>query len=155
MKCDEGDEMGGTIVCGMSDSAGSHAAAQLAAALAARLGLRLVLVHVVERTTPGDAIERRLREEPALETIAREVGGVDVRVVVGSRVDGIVRVAAEEGADVIVIGSRLRGAAGRRFRCSLVHDLGAATLVPVVIAPPVTRARSPRRLALAMAPFGR
>jgi nucleotide-binding universal stress UspA family protein len=119
--------------------------------------LRLVLVQVVvEQTTPlGDAIDRRLREEKALETIARELGGVDTRVVAGSRVDGIARVAAEEGADAIVIGSRPRGGAGRQLRCSLVHDLEAATLVPVVIAPPVTRARSPRRLALAMAPFGR
>ena len=148
--------MGGTIVCGVSDSEGGRAAAQLAAALAARLGLRLVLVHVVvEHTTlSGDASERRLREEQALETIARELGGVDVRVVVGGRVDGIARVAAEEGADAIVLGSRLRGAAGRQLRCSLVHDLEAATLVPVVIAPPATRARSSRRLALAVTPFG-
>ena len=149
--------MGGTIVCGVSDSEGSRAAAQLAAALAARLGLRLVLVHVVvERTTlSGDAIERRLREEQALETVARELGGVDVRVVLGSRVDGIARVAAEEGADAIVIGSRLRGASRRQLRCSLVHDLEAATLVPVLIAPPATRSRSSRRLALAVAPVGR
>lgn len=147
--------MGGTIVCGVSDSDGSRVAAQLSAALAARLGLRLVLVHVVvERTTLAhDAIERRVREEgAALEAIARELGGVEARIVVGSRVDGIARVAAEEGADAIVVGSRPRGARGRQLRCSLVHGLEAATTVPVMIAPPATRARSPRRLALATAP---
>ena len=117
----KGTGWGGTIVCGVSTSEGSRAAAQLAAALAARLGLRLVLVHVVvERATlPGDATERRLREKQALEAIARELGGVEARVVVGGRVDAIARVAAEEGADAIVVGSRPRGARGRQLRCSL------------------------------------
>jgi nucleotide-binding universal stress UspA family protein len=146
--------MGGTIICGVSDSDGSRVAARLAAALAARLGLRLVLVHVVvEGTTlPHDAIERRVRAERALEAIVGELGGVEARIVVGSRVDEIARVAAEEGADAIVVGSRSHGARGRQLRCSLVHDLEAATAVPVMIAPPATRARNPRRLALATAP---
>ena len=136
--------MGGTIICGVSDSDGSRAAAELAAALAARLCLRLVLVHV--------AVDASARDELALEAIARGLGGVEVRIVTGARVEGIVRVAAEEGADAIVVGSRLCGAPSRRLRCSLVHDLEAATSVPIVIAPPATRARSARRLALATSP---
>ncbi len=132
--------MGGTIICGVSDSDGGRAAGDLAAALAARLCLRLVLVHV--------AVDGSARDESRFEAIARGLGGVEVRIVTGARVDGIVRVAAEEGADVIVVGSRLCGAPSRRLRCSLVHDLEAATSVPVVIAPPATRARSARRLAL-------
>jgi hypothetical protein len=36
--------MGGTIVCGVSETAEGRAAAHLAAALGGRLGLRLVLV---------------------------------------------------------------------------------------------------------------
>ena len=132
--------MGGTIICGVSDSDGGRAAGDLAAALAARLCLRLVLVHV--------AVDGSARDESTFEAIARGLGGAEVRIVTGACVDGIVRVAAEEGADVIVVGSRLCGAPSRRLRCSLVHDLEAATSVPVVIAPPATRARSARRLAL-------
>lgn len=141
---DGGKRMGGTIICGVSDSDGSRAAAEVAAALAARLCSRLVLVHV--------AVEWHARDECALEAMASGLGGVEVRIVRGARVDGIARVAAEEGADAIVVGSRLCGASSRRLRCSLVHDLEAATSVPVVIAPPATRARSARRLALATVP---
>jgi len=64
-------------------------------------------------------------------------------------------VAVEEGADVIVVGSRPRGARGRQLRCSLARELEAAQGVPVLIAPPATRSRSARRLALAEAPSGR
>ena len=50
-----------------------------------------------------------------LEAIAREVGdAAEVRVVLGNRVDGLAQAAAEEGADVIVLGSR----ATRRARQS-------------------------------------
>ena len=70
----------------------------------------------------------------------------------GNRVDGLVQTAAEEGADVIVLGSRPRGARGRQLRCTLACELEAATVVPVLIAPPATRERSGRRLALSKPP---
>ncbi len=151
--------MYGTIVCGVTDGAEGRAAAQLAAALAARLGLRLVLVHVVAGPVEvaRDGTERPAAGgiRPTLEAIAREVGGaVEVRIVRGNRVDGLVRTAAEEGADVIVLGSRLRGARGRQLRCALACELEAATDVPVLVAPPATRERSGRRLALVEAAAG-
>ena len=133
--------MHGTVVCGVTDSAESRGAAQLAAALAARLGLRLVLVRVVDERLDGD---------DTLEAVARDVGGVaEIRVALGNRVDALAKVAAEEGADVIVLGSRARG---HRLRCTLAQELEAATAVPVVIAPPASRGRSGRRLALVEAP---
>ena len=90
--------------------------------------------------------------ERPLEAIARELcADVEIRVVAGNRVDGLAQVAAEEGADVIVLGSRPRGARGRQLRCTLARELEAATGVPVLIAPPATRKRSGRRLALAEA----
>ncbi len=130
----------------------ARAATQLAAALAARLGLRLVLVHVTAATRE---VEHDGTEEPGrgaiertLEAIAREVGDAEARVVWGNRVDGLAQAAAEEGADVIVLGSRARGARGRQLRCGLARELEAATVVPVVIAPPATRKRGGRRLAV-------
>jgi nucleotide-binding universal stress UspA family protein len=138
--------MYGTIVCGITEAPEARAAAQLAAALAGRLGLRVVLVHV---SIPHGA-------EPALGELASELGGhVEARVVSGNRADGLASVAADEGADAIVLGSRPRGARGRRLCCALARELEAITDVPVLIAPPATRERSARRLALAGAPPGR
>ena len=138
--------MYGTVVCGFTETPEARAAAQLAAALAERLGLRLVLVHVSFR----HGAERAIGE------LADELGGhVEARVVSGNRADGLASVAADEGADMIVLGSRPRGARGRQLCCALARELEAVTDVPVLIAPPATRARSGRRLALAEAPPGR
>jgi nucleotide-binding universal stress UspA family protein len=161
--------MHGTIVCGVTGAPEGRAAAQLAAAVANRLGLRLVLVHVVAAagSHPTDAAteHEHLLEYGvvgnALDAIALDhagaigAGAVETRIVAGNRVDALVQVAAEEGADVIVVGSRPRGARGRQLRCSLARELEAAQSVPVLIAPPATRRRSTRRLALAEAPSGR
>ena len=144
----------GTIVCGVTDSAHGRAAAQLAAAISARVGLRLVLVHVVEARPRShhDAVESRVsRMHGALEVIAREIGDADTRIVYGNRVDGLAQVAADEGADAIVLGSRPRRALGLGLHCPLAQELEAAQDVPVLIAPPATHARSGRRLALAAA----
>lgn len=135
--------MHGTIVCGITASPEARGAAQAAAALAARLDLRLVLVHVADGTARRDAVSG-----PALEEVARDLGGhVEARIVHGNRVDGLAQAAADEGADAIVLGARGRGS--RVLRCGLARRLEAAQTVPVVVAPPATRARSGRRLALA------
>jgi len=142
--------MHGTIVCGVSQTPEARAAAQLAAALATRLGLRLVLVHIVAADREDGDVEE------TLESVVNGLGDeIEVRVVHGNRVDGLARVAADEGADAIVLGARPRGARGRQLRCTLARQLEAAQSVPVLIAPPATRARSGRRLGLAEAGAGR
>jgi nucleotide-binding universal stress UspA family protein len=73
----------------------------------------------------------------------------ETRIAVGDHVEALTRVAAEEGADLIIVGSRAVGFGGRNLRCGLVRDLEAATPVPVLVAPPSTRKRSERRLGLA------
>ena len=144
--------MHGTIVCGVADSAEGRAAPQLAAAVAARLGLRLVLVHVVARGEADEAGEPHPAEQ-ALAEIARALDdGAETRVVHGNAVDCLAEVAAEEGADVIVLGSRSHGARGRQLGCALACELAAIQSVPVVIAPPSTHAPSRHRLGLAVAP---
>jgi nucleotide-binding universal stress UspA family protein len=141
--------MHGTIVCGVTDTPEAHAAAQQAGAIAARLGLRLVLVHVVEPQRANADVEVILGE------VARGLGDeVELRIVRGGRVDELARVASDEGADAIVLGGRARGARGRQVRCALACQLEAVQSVPVLIAPPGTRARSDRRLGLAEASFG-
>ena len=125
--------MGGTIVCDVTDPLEGRSAAQFASALAARLGLRVVFASV-------DAV-------PA----AHEPGGdVEVRLAHGDHAEALARVAAEEGADLVIVGSRAVGFGGRNLRCRLAKDLEAATPVPVLVAPPSTRKRTERRLALAL-----
>jgi nucleotide-binding universal stress UspA family protein len=127
--------MGGTIVCGVTGTAAAHDASELAAALAARLGLRLVLVNVSGGGDTGCA------------------GGAEsdeVRVVQGTPAQALAEVADEEGADLIVLGSRAAGLRRRLLRSGLVRELEAATHVPVLVAPPSTRARSGHRLTLAV-----
>jgi len=127
--------MGGTIVCDVTDPLVGRGAAEFAAALGARLGLRLVLVHV------GGKGER------GLEAIGRGLAqAAETRVAVGDHAEALARVAAEEGADLVVVGARPAGLGGRNLRWTLARELEAATPVPVLVAPPSTRKRSGRRL---------
>jgi nucleotide-binding universal stress UspA family protein len=149
----------GTIVCGVVDSDGARGALQLASALSDRLRLRLVLAHVVGGAGLGGragieraALARRVDGAVRLMSqVAHEQGlsgAVAARAAVGDRAESIARIAAEEGADLIVLGSRPDGLLKRGLRCSLVRELETTTSCPVVIAPPPTRRRSGRRLTL-------
>ena len=132
--------MGGTIVCGVTGTAAARDASELAAALAARLGLRLVLVHVSRDGGPGPAAVAWPEE---------------VRVIKGIPAQALAEVADEEGADLIVLGSRVAGFGRRLLRSGLATELEAATHVPVLVVPPSTRGRSVHRLALAVEAGGR
>ena len=145
--------MGGTIVCDVTDPPAGQNAAEYAGALGARLGLRLVLVYVVS-AVPAVARESLTgrhdwsRAERTLEEVARVVGhAAETRIAAGARPEALARVAAEEGADLVVVAARPAGVGGRKLNWSLARELEAATPVPVLLAPPSTRKRSDRRLA--------
>jgi nucleotide-binding universal stress UspA family protein len=149
--------MGGTIICGVNEAPDGRSAAELACALGARLGLRLVLVHVVDGLPAGGhesltARQRQTGAETILNAIAREIGnGTEKRIMLGDRAEALAQVAAEEGADLVVIGSRPAGFGNRKLRSTLARELEAATPVPVVVVPPATRKRAEQRLAPAAA----
>jgi nucleotide-binding universal stress UspA family protein len=144
--------MPGTIVCGVTDSEAGRGALALAAELSERLGLRLVLVHVADRiaqlddngvgsegvSTPTDGkgagrLVARLAAEHGVAGTAEWRSGVgDPAALVG-------RIAAEEAADLIVVGSRTRGRLRRGLESRLARQLETETPVPVLIAPPRTR----------------
>jgi nucleotide-binding universal stress UspA family protein len=134
--------MGGTIVCDVTDPLAGRSAGEFASALGARLGLRLVLVAVVAAADDRDAAGRVVAA--IVTELAREA---ETRVAVGGHVEALARVAAEEGADIVVVGARPAGLGGRHLRAALARELEAATAVPVLVAPPSTRRRSGRRLA--------
>jgi nucleotide-binding universal stress UspA family protein len=93
------------------------------------------------------ARQRQTRAEQSLDAIACELAsGAEKRVVLGNRAEALAQVAAEAGADLIVLGSRATGLGSRKLRCTLARALEAATPVPVLVAPPSTRKRSDHRL---------
>jgi nucleotide-binding universal stress UspA family protein len=149
--------MGGTIICDVTEAVAGRSAAEFAGALAARLDLRLVLVYVLTAAPNGadesvTARQERTGAEQTLDEIAREIGhDAELRLVVGGHAEAVARVAAEEGADLVVVGGRPAGLGRRNLRWTLARQLEAATPVPVLVAPPSTRKRSDRRLAVAEA----
>jgi nucleotide-binding universal stress UspA family protein len=146
--------MPGTIVCGVTDSYAGRGALAVAAELSEGLGLRLVLVHVADGIPPldvkGDSMESvstRADREGAARLVARlavEHGvaeSAEQRSAVGDPAALLGQIAAEEAADVIVIGARVRGWRGR-LESRLARQLETTTPVPVVIALPRTRRAS-------------
>lgn len=146
--------MRGTIVCGMTDSDEGHSALELGVELSQRLGFRLVLAHVAEGLSPleghGDDNESvtmkssRRGGELVLARLAQEHGvgrTAECRVAVGEPALLVGQIAAEEAADVIVVGSRARRWPGRGLQSKLAEVLGRETPVPVVIAPPANGRR--------------
>ena len=141
--------MRGTLICGVADSDEGRAAVELGVELSQRLGLRLVLAHVAQGFYPHDAAEDgaesvamkgdRIQAERLLVALAEEYGITETaerRSSVGDRAVLLGQIAAEEAADVILVGSRVRGWRGRGLQSSLAEELKATTPVPIVIAPP-------------------
>ena len=140
--------MRGTIVCGVTDGDEGRAALAVAAELSERLRLRLVLVHVADGIAPsdvnGDSVTTRADRQEAARFVARlaaEHGVADraeQRSAVGEPAALLGQIAAEEAADLIVVGSRARGRLRHRLESRLARQLETTTPVPVLIAPPRT-----------------
>jgi nucleotide-binding universal stress UspA family protein len=137
---------GGTIMCGVNGSSGGQDALQVAKALSERLGLRLVVVHVAQANRGPDDADDVLGE---VTSRAQLHGALEQRITSGDRATRLAEVAAEEGADLIILGSP--GGRGLRRRGTLARELESATSCPVLVTPPLTRRRSELRLARAQA----
>jgi nucleotide-binding universal stress UspA family protein len=144
--------MRGTIVCGVKDSEEGRGALAVAAELSQRLGLRLVLAHVADGIARLDvngegseSVTTRAGRERAARLLARlaaehgVAGSAEQRSAVGDPATLLAQIAAEEAAAMIVVGSRERGRLRLRRESRLVRQLGTATSVPVLIAPPRAR----------------
>jgi nucleotide-binding universal stress UspA family protein len=148
--------MAGTIVCGVDGSHDSRTALDVAAGLADRLGARLVLAHAVEYArSPYDVAAplggmapqvsiaaRDDTEEEAgkrlVEQIAFQAGleHAQRRVVIGNPAERLAELADDEGAELIVVGSRGRGAFKAAFLGSVSNSLVGVARCPVLIVPP-------------------
>jgi nucleotide-binding universal stress UspA family protein len=138
-------------MCAVTGSAESDDALALGADLSERLGLRLVLAHALDELDEVDdgdygasLMEATRQGAELLAQLAHEHGVADraeKRVAVGEPAALLGQIAAEEAADVIVVGARARGWR-KRLESNLADQLETETPVPVLIAPP--RRRSAR-----------
>jgi nucleotide-binding universal stress UspA family protein len=148
--------MNTSIVCGVDGSTDSQIAVTIAAQLAKRLGTRLVLAHVAEpayvpyaAAAPfggmagpmAQSAEIDSSEEAAeqlLEQVAVDSGLTDFErlVAVGLPAERLADLADEENAELIVVGSRGRGAFKAAFLGSVSTSLVSIARCPVLIVPP-------------------
>jgi nucleotide-binding universal stress UspA family protein len=133
-----------TIVCGIDDSPGAIEALRVASALSADLAVRLVLAHVAGGWGGADeSLSTKGAREGGnrlLERTAREYSlEAERRVEVGEPAEALARIAAEEAATLIVVGSRRQGWPRPRLRSSLAGELVATASCPVVVVPPPAR----------------
>jgi nucleotide-binding universal stress UspA family protein len=140
--------MRGTLVCAVTDAEESEHAVALGVELSERLGLRLVLAHAVDgiaAVVNADSNESvtikqsRQGAERRLSQLAEKHGVAETaerRVAIGEPAVLFGQIAAEEAADVIVVGGRSRGWRRRSLDSELADQLETETPVPVVLARP-------------------
>ena len=144
--------MRGTLVCGLTGGEEAAGTVELAVELTQRLGMRLVLAHVTQGFAPranGVDVEEsvtmkgdRVGAERLLGRLAAEHGVAETaqrRIAVGQPATLLGQIAAEEAADLILVGSRQRGWPRRGLESRLAAQLETETPVPILIAPPRTR----------------
>jgi nucleotide-binding universal stress UspA family protein len=144
--------MQGTIICGVTDTDEGREALATAVELSERLRLRLVLAHVVEGLGPSngrangdESVTMKGNREGAARLLAELAAenavadSAERRVAVGDAPSLLGQIAAEEAADLIVVGARTRGRLRRGLESGLAGELETETPVPVLIAPPRRR----------------
>jgi nucleotide-binding universal stress UspA family protein len=139
--------MNGTIICTIDDSEGVEAAIQVTRRLAERFDARMLLVSIADGlragTGTGEGVTATQARAGAIRRLNRlvaehDLAGEEHRVAAGDPAEAVAVIAAEEAADLIVVGAR-RGLLGRTLRSSLARELAATASCPVVVAPPESR----------------
>lgn len=146
-----GNVTSSSIVCGVDGSRDARLALRRAAQIAEQLDVPLVVAHIVQPpvSTPGlgptarqlagiptdallaagEALVDRVLEEEHLTDAKR-------RVVFGFPADRLADIADDEGAELLVVGSRGRGAFKAAFLGSVSTDVIGVARCPVLVVPP-------------------
>lgn len=141
----------GRAICCVDGSDGAGAAVRFARRLADALGLELLLLNVQPATqAPGvsaaPGARERLREaelrdaEELLAAVAREEGlgpvATRAEIAAGGVAGRILEVCEEEGAELVVLGSRGRAGLKAALLGSVSAEVAAGSPCPCVIVPP-------------------
>lgn len=135
-----------SILCGVDGSDDARVALRSAARLSARLGVRLVVAYVVSVAGTGSELGPVLALPAAaelesgralLDRVLEEEGLPDAerRVVHGFPADCLADLADDEESELIVVGSRGRGAFKAAFLGSVSTDLIGVARRPVLVVP--------------------
>jgi nucleotide-binding universal stress UspA family protein len=148
--------MNGTLLCGTHETDGGRRALEFSIDLAQRLDLRLVVATIAE-VNPGfvampitadESLRHEwMRAERRLEALVRAYGvhdAVERRVGLGDVAGRLAEIAAEEAADLIVIGAERSGRKGRRITHSIADQLASESSIPALVAVPRIPAAEPR-----------
>ena len=140
-----------SIVCGVDGSRDGRLALRRAAQIAEQLGVPLVVAHVVQppvsapglgptaRQLAGIPIDALLAAGEALvDRVLEEEHLADAkrRIVFGFPADRLADIADDEGAELLVVGSRGRGAFRAAFLGSVSTDVIGVARCPVLVVPP-------------------
>jgi nucleotide-binding universal stress UspA family protein len=130
----------GTLVCAVEDSPEAAEALRVAGHLSHDAGLRLVVVHVAEASWPpaGSRTDAQQRGRQLVDRVLAKQPlsrGVDTRVEVGPPAQELARVAAEEAATLILVGSPSRHCWPHRLQGRVTAELVATADCPVVVVP--------------------
>lgn len=141
--------MAGSIICGVDDTPGARRAVTVAAELAVDLGRPLILVHVADGDSQvpyGDGARRERRRHAAWQRghalIAELCDRYHGRTKIQERIEPgvpamkLARVAEEERAGFLVVGSRGRGEIRSALLGSVSHSLERVAPCPLVVVPP-------------------
>jgi nucleotide-binding universal stress UspA family protein len=120
-----GRRLNGTIVCVAGHPTEAQAALDVARRLADQFDARMLLVRVIDGVGSSNTVDREGSDE-------------EQRVAGGDPAEAVARIAAEEAADLIVVGAQ-RGLRPKTLRSLLAADLAATASCPVVVAPPRSR----------------
>ena len=118
------------IVCGVDLSDAAAPAIAVARRLAGALGGPLLIAHAVDG--PGDQADRiaALRERAG-------AGDAEVRLLPPApAAEALLAVCADEGARLLVVGSRGHSALRSGLLGSVTRDLAAGSPIPLVVVPP-------------------
>ena len=131
----------GTLVCAVDDSPEAEEALRVATRVSREADLRLVVVHVEDTVGAGSDVRAAAgkRGGQLLDRLLATHGlndGADRRVEVGAPAQELARVASEEAASLILVGSRKRRCWRRRGMSRLAADLSGTAGCPVVVVPP-------------------
>jgi nucleotide-binding universal stress UspA family protein len=141
-----------TIVVGVDGSANSAEAVRFTAGLAGALGAEVVAVHALGLLDQLEPDGPRVPTQPHRDEIAEKVRGEWVQALAdagiahravmhdGNPVDVVLQTATEEGADLVVVGSRGIGASPVMLLGSTSTQVAQRCTCPVTIVPSAQRA---------------